>query len=168
MFKDISNKSIDNFLKSCVVNTKNKNELLETKYDNIYYNNEMTTQEKKFELSKIKLSHKHANDTLLNQQKAFERMKENINTVVQFDVQSKDEIKKLITLLTEWKIIKNEEKKNEIISEIQLIQLKNSQNLNPEQNSIKLGNGFADALLLALITGFVCGIIFVGTLNIFR
>ena len=131
----------------------------------------LTPQEKSFQLNRAKATIEHTNDTLSQQQSALERAKESINTSVEMGCQSKAEIKNTVIQLTEGKTTKKEEVRNTMANNIQRThQINNGMSVNQQTKGpvlVKTNNntsgtngskGFINAITLALIITFVCGI----------
>lgn len=131
----------------------------------------LTPQEKAFQLNRAKATIEHTNDTLSQQQSALERAKESINTSVEMGCQSKAEIKNTVIQLTEGKTTKKEEVRNTMANNIQRThQINNGISVNQQTKGpvlVKTNNntsgsngnkGFINAITLALIITFVCGI----------
>lgn len=154
--------------------TKRASELDKTtisRIETISSNPKLTPQEKAFQLNRAKATIEHTNDTLSQQQSALERAKESINISVELGCQSKAEIKNTVIQLTEGKTTKKEEVRNTMANNIQRThQINNGISVNQQTKGpvlVKTNNntsesngnkGFINAITLALIITFVCGI----------
>lgn len=132
----------------------------------------LTPQEKAFQLNRAKATIEHTNDTLSQQQSALERARESMHTSIEMGCQSKQDFKNITTQLTEGKTTKSVERQNAITTNLQTFQTTNKPTNNKEQTKGPIlvkkptnnspssnGNkGYINAITLALIITFVCGI----------
>lgn len=133
----------------------------------------LTPQEKAFQLNRAKSTIEHTNDTLSQQQSALERARESMHTSIEMGCQSKQDFKNITTQLTEGKTTKSVERQNAIAANLQTFQATNRPTNNKEQTkgpvlvkkttnnspSSNDNKGYINAITLALIITFVCGIV---------
>ena len=144
-----------------------------SKIDGITQDTILSTQEKSFALNRAKKSLEHTNTTLSQRQSAIARAKESVHTAMEVGCQTKNELKTTVVELTEAKTTKKEEVKSTMENNVMRTQaINNGMSVSPQVkgptlvkknntsnvNGQSSNNGFINAVTLALIVAFVCGI----------